>query len=938
MLNDPNKSKTSQMNTPARPRWFLSYTSQDLRLAQELAVALRRADMGAEIFFAPESMRAGHFWVHQLADEIAQSTAFVLLVGETGVGPWQVMEYYEALDRRAKEQHYPIILIVSPKRAAPGLPFARQLHWVFTDDPASEDTLGKLKKAMSGASGKEGELWRFTRPYRGLEAMTEANSDYFFARGQKTADVIDALASARDKIPILLGNSGVGKSSLAQAGVLGCLLRQGWSDAINSSNLWPAALHDSRRWCFLKLRPGPRPLKTLVQIFLDIWQYQPASARRVREEKEWIELLLQPKTNLSDLLDATERQYEQDLKQTPPPTYLLYIDQGEELYHARADERERRRFSELIAGGLRDNRFRAFMSLRADFTGELHKDEALFRVRHQIDVPPLRQDELYEIVTRPAELLSVQFETDHLAEDIAKRAAEDSVKDTGALPLLSYLLDDMWSQMVNRRNPDGVLRLSAPAIDLGRVLSDHGDKFLADNRASEDPLRRIFIKLATVRADGEPIRRRASRSEFTEEEWRLVCELVDYPNRLLVTASAGTETYAEVAHEAIFRRWAKVREWIEAEREFLAWRNGLEAARREWEKAPDRFKKDALLMGFALAKAQDWLTSRQADLSGAEKQFIALSRKAAQRRRARARALVGVLAVAGVGSLIGWFNHAYLEAQWREWTVTDPYMRAQIRPYLLTAIAEQSLKPGESFKECATDCPEMIVLPAGSFTMGSPATNEGNFLAEQHPVTIPRPFAVSKYEVTFADWDACARYGDCEPDITDSNFGRGRQPVINVTWYHAQQYVGWLSRMTGKIYRLLSEAEYEYATRAQTQTVYPWGNEVRSNNANCIGCGSQWDGRQPAPVGSFAPNPFGLYDMVGNIWKWLQDCEHSNYKNAPKDGSAWIEQGECKFRMVRGGSWANHPAQLRSAFRNSDSDTFRNSRLGFRIARTLAAP
>jgi formylglycine-generating enzyme required for sulfatase activity len=232
----------------------------------------------------------------------------------------------------------------------------------------------------------------------------------------------------------------------------------------------------------------------------------------------------------------------------------------------------------------------------------------------------------------------------------------------------------------------------------------------------------------------------------------------------------------------------------------------------------------------------------------------------------------------------------------------------------------------------------MIVLPAGSFTMGSPATNEGNFLAEQHPVTIPRPFAVSKYEVTFADWDACARYGDCEPDITDSNFGRGRQPVINVTWYHAQQYVGWLSRMTGKIYRLLSEAEYEYATRAQTQTVYPWGNEVRSNNANCIGCGSQWDGRQPAPVGSFAPNPFGLYDMVGNIWKWLQDCEHSNYKNAPKDGSAWIEQGECKFRMVRGGSWANHPAQLRSAFRNSDSDTFRNSRLGFRIARTLAAP
>jgi len=232
-------------------RWFLSYASQDFALTQALKAALQRKDSDAHIFFAPESMRGGGFWKPQLAKEIEESTAFILLIGEKGLGDWQVMEYYEALDRRAKEPDYPIILILSAKRPAPGLPFARQLHWVLSEDPASEATIGKLIDAASGPAQRPGELWRFTRPYRGLEAMTEANSDYFFGRDRKTVEVIDALISAPDKLPILLGNSGVGKSSLAQAGVLASLLRQGWSDKIKGAPPWPEAFHDSRRWCFL---------------------------------------------------------------------------------------------------------------------------------------------------------------------------------------------------------------------------------------------------------------------------------------------------------------------------------------------------------------------------------------------------------------------------------------------------------------------------------------------------------------------------------------------------------------------------------------------------------------------------------------------------------------------------------------------------------------
>lgn len=173
-----------------------------------------------------------------------------------------------------------------------------------------------------------------------------------------------------------------------------------------------------------------------------------------------------------------------------------------------------------------------------------------------------------------------------------------------------------------------------------------------------------------------------------------------------------------------------------------------------------------------------------------------------------------------------------------------------------------------------------------------------------------KPFAVARFDVTFDDWDACVALGDCRR-VPDADFGRGRQPVINVAWDDAQQYAAWLSRTTGKPYRLLSEAEFEYVARAGTLTAYPWGDEIGKNNANCAGCGSKWDSMQPSPVGSFAPNRFGLYDMHGNAWRWLQDCYHDSYKGAPSDGSAWTA-GECARRVVRGGEWDGGPEGLRA--------------------------
>src|SRR5580700_2210863 len=163
-------------------RWFLSYNAQDLALMQRLDAALRQRDPEAKVLFAPTSLRAGGFWLPVLAKGVAEATAFVLLVGDKGLGPWQVIEYYEALDRRVKQHDFPVILVLLDGQPAPGLPFLRQLHWIISADPASEKSIAQVMDAAAGGGALPGELWRRTAPYRGLAAMTEADTDFFFGR------------------------------------------------------------------------------------------------------------------------------------------------------------------------------------------------------------------------------------------------------------------------------------------------------------------------------------------------------------------------------------------------------------------------------------------------------------------------------------------------------------------------------------------------------------------------------------------------------------------------------------------------------------------------------------------------------------------------------------------------------------------------------------
>jgi formylglycine-generating enzyme required for sulfatase activity len=260
---------------------------------------------------------------------------------------------------------------------------------------------------------------------------------------------------------------------------------------------------------------------------------------------------------------------------------------------------------------------------------------------------------------------------------------------------------------------------------------------------------------------------------------------------------------------------------------------------------------------------------------------------------------------------------------------------AVVKPLPEPEPAPPSHRAGETFQDCPT-CPEMVVVPPGSFQMGSPSGEDGHFSDEGplHRVSVRQAFAIGKHEVTFSQWDACVSAGGCSHRPKDNGWGRGSRPVIYVSWNDAQEYVRWLSGKTGQTYRLLTEAEWEYAARAGTHTARYWGNAIGHNKANCDGCSSRWDNKQTAPVGSFSPNGFGLHDMLGNVFERTQDCYHDSYSGAPSHSIAWQGSSGCP-RVSRGGSWVVDPRGARAAYRGRNDSGFRSNHAGFRVARTL---
>jgi formylglycine-generating enzyme required for sulfatase activity len=241
----------------------------------------------------------------------------------------------------------------------------------------------------------------------------------------------------------------------------------------------------------------------------------------------------------------------------------------------------------------------------------------------------------------------------------------------------------------------------------------------------------------------------------------------------------------------------------------------------------------------------------------------------------------------------------------------------------------------------------MVVLPAGSFAMGSPDNEKGRNKDEgpQRKVAFAQPFAVGKYEITFAQWDACSAENGCTQKPGDQGWGRGRKPVINVNWDDARQFAAWLSKKTGQRYRLPTEAEWEYAARGSSKASEPnapfsFGATINYRQANydanfVYNGGKQGIYRQKTvDVGSMPRNAFGLHEMHGNVWEWVEDCYRNTYAGAPTDGSA-VVASNCSLRILRGGAWNYYPQLLRSAYRYATAGSVRMDNAGFRVARSM---
>ncbi len=354
----------------------------------------------------------------------------------------------------------------------------------------------------------------------------------------------------------------------------------------------------------------------------------------------------------------------------------------------------------------------------------------------------------------------------------------------------------------------------------------------------------------------------------------------------------------------------------------------------DWDRAEK--PRDKLLRGTAIIEADNWCKYRPTKAPPIEQsiiKFVDASRtdelhrtRVANRVKA---AFIGFAAILTI-AYFAWRNEAFLREKYFQYTA--------IHNYVLTEEDEKKLNVGDVFTECrsrgesvSTLCPEMVVIPAGSYVMGSGMPEARANEKPPHRVAIGYQFAVSKYEITALQWYSCVENGAC-PEAG----GAGDQPVNGVSWNDAIYYSKWLSRLTGRSYRLLSEAEWEYVARSNTSGERYWGNALGENNANCKDCGSIWDDSAPAPVGSFGANAFGLHDTLGNVWEWVNDNWHNDYSlNPPVNGDAWL--GDDGNRVVRGGGWYDEEVNISasSRFTHGLSPDFKSSGLGFRLARDL---
>jgi formylglycine-generating enzyme required for sulfatase activity len=677
--------------------------------------------------------------------------------------------------------------------------------------------------------------------------------------GPEVDQLLEVLRDPAIRFVAVVGASGSGKSSLVAAGLI--------------PRLRAGALPGSTWRVDITFRPGERGGDPFLALAYALKAVLGTIGRREVELAE--ELRVKPDgfasvvgQLLSDSLQAAE--------------FLLVVDQFEEIFTLVADD-ARAEFIGLIERVVGVPQVRVLATIRADFTANVAEIPALAQLFQGRGIFLLSAPgvlALTEMIRRPAQAAGYE-----IRDDLCDRILKDTGTGAGSLALMAFALHEVYEH--GRASGQFTLQDYESLDGVAGAIQSQAERALQRLGPTEEhALHALFSDLMEINDQGVATRRRGALEQIRKDptKARLADALVDA--RILVTDRERAENPTiEVAHEAVFTGWRRLDRWIESNAGKLRVCRSLTLAARDWQQAgspsfkhlPDR------------ATLKQYRGVRPECSFGENAEVVQSFLGAARHRQ---RLWGGFLAlVVFVFGILG--VNIWLRSQEMNWNVLRIWAAAQFGLY---------------------DGPVMVEIPGGTFQMGSSdcAADNSSDECPQRRVAI-QSFESGQYEVTFDEYAAFVLGADDVELPNDEGRGRGSRPVINVSWNNAKAYARWLSEVTGDPYRLPTEAEWEYAARAGTTTAFSFGDDIsKLNEYAWYSDNSEY---QTHPVGEKKPNARGLYDIHGNVWEWVEDDWHDNYKGAWDDGRAWVDDPRGARRVILGGSWRFDARRCRSALR-----------------------
>ena len=910
---------------------FLSYSRNNRDAAVALRLELEKS--GFSVFRDEDAIRVGERWLTRLQEALDECSAFVLLVGRDGIQRWIGAEVEVALIRNLSPhddvQRLPIYPLLLPEgdigRLPPFLRLFQTLPWQ-AEQPLPQALLDAIRDRLDLLDTRvrvEG------CPFLGLNAFQRKHAHLFFGRREETLRALKLIGDQLQTNPEGLqgnsahfnrwlqieGNSGSGKSSLVNAGMLP-LIEQGAFWARTGYSQWRIIGH---------MMPGVKPLTMLAEQLTRVFPQ--------KDMPQWCEALNKDANALSFALRPEKKD---------DTAFLLVIDQFEELLTL-ADTSERKQLDSVLSVALQDPECPFFLvsTVRIDFLDRFELLPRLSELYNQLCgrylLKTISATGLREAIEQPAALAGLDV------TEVTTAMLSDARDEIGALPLVENALHYLWEQRKGNRLSGELYRTQG---ELAGLLEKQADALLnsMETKSRKGALE-LLLRLTRINEAGSHTRQRVALDEARD-----IAGLGDIAHgqavidhlagrrspqqpgssaygglRLIVVGQEDNHGggYVDLIHETLVRAcgkdektgkpigyWQTLYAYIDANRDRDIHRQQLEFQTEKWRQSrgPGRW--------WHLAGWRDLRLYRQLRPSkrSPASQFLFWSRWSARG---------SLLLLAALAAFVG---ESYLWTHKHELPVDYMLMQQRFR-----------------FGYNPLPKLEPIPEPSGPFKIGEYDDEFMQGIEQQYhqysgfpptEVRIDAPFTLGQTEVTYEQFDYYVwlqqRAGESDKNFpTTAKGGRGQHPVVNVTWYEADAYAQWLGEQTKQTCRLPTEAEWEYAARASTTTAYPWGDDIGNNQANCDGCESPWDNNQTAPVRSFQPNDFGLYDTSGNVWEWT--CSRWQEQFNGDEQGCIAEEKSAESRVVRGGSWFGNPAFARSAARYYHHPGFRGVNFGFRV-------